>query len=235
MKSISFAKILTLGCFALLLPVACGDDDDDGNPGPSGGSAGTAGQGVGGGEAGGDAGGAPGAPTIPGTSDESETIECGGDDCASTGTLLPTLYINPCCTAGANTCGVDSGFLTLLGTNLNGACLPKDQPGELDSACPDSEETSVPFNGQMVGVEGFKGCCRPNNTCGFLVDAIATDLGVFTSPELGCVDSAALGGPNVKCGEGAGGAGGAGGAAAGAGPAEGGAPAAGAGGAGGAP
>ena len=43
MKSFSLAKLVTLGCFALLLPVACGDDDDD-NGGPSGGSAGTAGQ-----------------------------------------------------------------------------------------------------------------------------------------------------------------------------------------------
>lgn len=243
MKSFSFAKLLTLGCFALLLPVACGDDDEDGSPGPSGGSAGSGGEAPGvGGEAGGGAGGAGGAPapaSIPGTSTKSETIECGADDCSSTSTLLPTLFIKPCCTVGSAACGVDSGFLTLLGTDLDGACLPKDQPGELDSGCPDSPETAVPFNGQMIGVEGFKGCCRPNNTCGFLVNDISTDLGDFTSPGLGCVDSSAFGVPGGECGEGAGGAGGggaggAGGAAGGA--AEGGNPTAlGGAGAGGAP
>jgi hypothetical protein len=196
MKSISFAKLLTLGCFALLLPVACGDDDDD-TPTPPDGASGAGGE-------------AP--ATIPGTGTSSETVECGADACSSTKTLLPSLFIDPCCTAGANTCGVDSGFLTLLGVDLKGACLPKDQPGELDSGCPSSSRASVPFNEQMVGVEGFKGCCRPNNTCGFLVDAVTTDLGVFTSPGLGCVDPSAFGAPSdIPCGGGEGGSGGGGG------------------------
>jgi hypothetical protein len=202
MNSISFAKLLTLGCFALMLPVACGDDDGD-DPGP-----GAAGQASVGGEGGASA-------EIPGTGDSSESIECGGDACVSTPTLLPSLFIDPCCTAGTNSCGVSSGFLTLLGTDLGGACLPKDQPGELDSACPDSPANSVPFGGQPIGVEAFKGCCRAaTNTCGFLVDDIITDLGKFTSPKLGCVDSAAFTRePGVACGQGGGGGGGAGGGA----------------------
>ncbi|MDF3069655.1 MAG: hypothetical protein K0R38_5256 [Polyangiaceae bacterium] len=244
MKSFSFAKILTLGCFALLLPVACGDDDEgDGGPvGGSGGSAAGQSPGVGGAEAGSDAGGMP-SVEIPGTSDSSTTTQCGGDECTSTETVLPTLFIDPCCTA-ATTCGVDSGFLTLLGTDLKGACLPQNQPGELDSACPDSPANSVPFNGQSVGVKAFKGCCRAaTNTCGFLVNDIVTDIfGPFTSPELGCVDSAAFTGEaGEACGEGAGGAGGgssggAPGTGGGGAPTEGGAPVVGgAGGAGGTP
>jgi hypothetical protein len=234
MKSFSLAKLVTLGCFALLLPVACGDDDDD-NGGPSGGSAGTAGQA---GEAAGGTTGEGGVPAVmvPGTGTESETIECGGDDCSSTPTILKTLFIDPCCTAAGDMCGVDSGFLTLLGVDLKGACLPKDQPGELDSACPDSPAQSVPFNGAMVGVKPFKGCCRAaTNTCGFVANAIETDLlGKFTEPHLGCVDSAAFTGkPGGACGAGVGGAGGTG---AGGMSTDGGAPVAGgAGGAGGAP
>lgn len=238
MKSFSFAKVLTLGCLALLVPVACGDDDDSG-PGPSGGSSGSAGEAAAGEPSQGDGGmgGAPASAVIPGTGMTSETIECGGDDCSSIKTQLPTLWIDPCCTTTpADTCGVSSGFLTLLGVDLKGLCLPKNQPGTVDAACPDSPASSVPFGGQMVSVVPFKGCCRPNNTCGFVVDDIETDLGgAFTSPELGCVDSAAFTGqPAPGCGDGVGGAGGSGGV--GGMPSEGGASmVGGAGGAGGAP
>ncbi len=241
MKSFSFAKVLTLGCFAFLLPIACGDDDDDTNPLPTGGAAGET-SGVAGQSSEGGAGGeAPAPVVIPGTGTSSETIQCGGDDCTSTKTQLPNLWIDPCCTATADTCGVSSGFLSLLKVDLKGACLPKNQPGELDAACPDSPANSVPFMSSMVGVKPFKGCCRAaTNTCGFVVNAIVTDvLGTFTSPELGCVDSGAFTGkPGAACGEGAGGggAGGAGGGDAGGAPSDGGAPiSGGAGGAGGTP
>lgn len=235
MKSISFAKFLTLGCFALLLPVACGDDDDA--PPPPSGMAGAGGEGE---------GGAPGLQ-IPGTSSTPTTIECGSSDCKSVSTLLG-VFINPCCTA-ADSCGLDSGFLTLIGTDLKGACLPQNKEDTAtDAACPSSPESSVMVGSQTIGVEGFKGCCRPNNTCGFMVDKITTEVGVATSPGLGCVDPAAFGAPgNIPCGEGAGGAGaggaGAGGEGVGGAPlggaggmsSEGGAPIAGGGGAGGAP
>lgn len=207
MKSISFAKLLTLGCFALLLPVACGDDDDDA-PNPPVGSSGA------GGEA---EGGAPSTPAIPGTGPK-QTIECGTDSCTSTATALgANAFIDPCCAEGATACGVDSGFLTLIGVDLKGACIPKEQPGTVDSGCPSTEKTTVPYAGQMVGVEGFKGCCRPDNTCGFLVDTVDTDLGVaFAAPGLGCVDPKTFGATGTTpCGGGEGGSGGGGGGAGG--------------------
>jgi hypothetical protein len=234
MKSISFAKLITLGCFALMLPVACGDDDDD-TPGPSkGGSSGSAGKGSAGEETGG-VGGEGGASTgtqIPGTSKTSQTIEC-STSCSSTKTTI-ALYIDPCCTpeAAGNECGVSSGFLSILGTDLKGACLPKDQPGELDASCATSPSKSVTVGTTTVPVNGFPGCCLPNGTCGFQVNEIvAQGFGQITKPNLGCVPSAAFGAPAVPCGAGGAGGGGAGGASGG----EGGAPVVGGGGAGGAP
>jgi hypothetical protein len=198
MKSYSFAKLLTLGCFALLLPVACGDDDES-TPGP----VGSAGE-----SSGGEGGAAP--LQIPGTSPTSETIEC-STACMSTATLAG-VFLDPCCTDDdAYACGVDSGFLTLLSVNLGGACLPKNQPGELDATCPDSPPSSVPYGTLTVDVKPFKGCCRPNNTCGFIVDSVDTNLGAaFAAPGLGCVDSSPFGEPVTACGGGSGGAGGGG-------------------------
>lgn len=212
MKSISFAKLITLGCFALMLPVACGDDDDD-TPGPSkGGSSGSAG--AGGESTGGGEGGMATGTQIPGTSPMSETIEC-STSCTSTKTGIG-LYIDPCCTpeAAGNECGVASGFLTLLGTDLKGACLPKNQPGELDTACPSSPSKSVTVNTTTVPVDGFPGCCLPSGQCGFAVnEIIAEGFGSITKPNLGCVSAAAFGVTKVTpCGGGEGGTGGAGGA-----------------------
>lgn len=234
MKSISFAKLVTLGCFALMLPVACGDDDDD-SPGPSkggsSGSGGEAGQPTAGGE-----GGAPTGTVIPGTSKTKETIEC-STSCTSTNTAIG-LYLKPCCTpeAQGNLCGVDSGFLTLLGTDLKGACLPKVGPAEVDPACPTSPKTPVTVNGTTVEVDGFAGCCLPTGQCGFAVDAIkAAALGVVTQPNLGCVSGAAFGVTDLpSCGGGEGGTGGVGGAG-GSPSGDAGAPIVGGGGAGGAP
>lgn len=214
MKSYSFAKALTLGCLVcLLLPVACGDDDDS-PPGPSGGSTAQGGESNGGEAA---AGGAkPNSNAIPGTSKVSETIECGAADCKSTSTKLG-VFINPCCTQAEEACGVDSDFLQVLGTDLGGVCLPKDQEGTEDASCPDSPAQAVDFRGSSINVKPFVGCCRAaTGTCGFIVNAVEADIiGVVTSPELGCVDSAAFTQmPGAKCGEGAGG-GGAGGSGAG--------------------
>lgn len=221
MKSYSFAKALTLGCFVcMLLPIACGDDDDS-PPGPSkGGSSGSGGESNGGDgpvDEGGAAGAKPGPLALPGTSNKSETIECNAADCSSTPTLSSMLFINPCCAQG-NTCGVDSGFLQVLGTDLGGVCLPKHQPGPKDAACPDSPTQQVTVGVNKVQVKPFAGCCRAaTGTCGFTVDVIDTTIGAFTSPMLGCVDSAAFTKtPGAKCGDNAGG-GGAGGGDAGAG------------------
>lgn len=229
MKLFSFAKVLTLGCFVgLLMPVACGDDDDStpapskgGSGGSGGSSAGETGDGgadtkpTGGkGGAGGTAGMGGMALTIPGTSATSKSIMCGGSACMSTKTLLPTLFVDPCCTDDKE-CGVDTGFFAVVKADFKGECASKMQEGEIDTACPNSKDQVLPVGGQMVPVPGFKGCCRAaTGTCGVLVnDVNATGFGKFTSPNLGCVDSEPFfGKPGAACGSGTGGAGGAGGA-----------------------
>jgi hypothetical protein len=226
MKSISFAKALTLGCvMSLAFPIACGDDDDD-SPAPNVGGDGSSSAGessTSGGTgsvmpAGGEGGtGAP-ALVIPGTSETSETIQCGGDDCKSTTTLLPTLFVDPCCTAD-DACGVATDFLLVLGASFPDKCQSKNQPGELDATCPDSAAKALPVNGNNVPVPGFAGCCRADTgTCGVVIDdVVAMGFGKFSSPMLGCVDAAPFfpGEEPKPCGPGAGGSGGAGGTGAG--------------------
>ena len=69
------------------------------------------------------------------------------------------------------------------------------------------------MDGFSVPVAGFAGCCRAETgTCGVVVDNIdAVPFGTFTSPQLGCADSAPFfnGTPGASCGAGQGGAGGA--------------------------
>src|SRR5262245_60485285 len=112
MKMFSFARALTLTTLACLaLPVACGDDDDSSPMNPP----------VGGSDAGGEpgntptpeggAGGAAPGIVLPGTGTTSKTITCGDDDmCKSTPTLLPTLFVDPCCAADKS-CGVSTTFM----------------------------------------------------------------------------------------------------------------------------
>ena len=91
----------------------------------------------------------------------------------------------PCCT-DTNVCGLD-----LSATAGQPACIERDAPGVEDAACPAA----------MVGggLLTFPGCCRPDGTCGVLVDLVP----------LGCVDgelanmlpggAATPGGPPASC------------------------------------
>jgi hypothetical protein len=217
MKSLSLAKALTFGalvCFTL--PVACGDDDDTTPNSPVGGAGGESPNPPGGmtGDAG--AGGA-GPITLPGTGTTSKTVTCGTTKCTSTATLLPTLFVDPCCTAD-DECGVATQFFGLLGASFPEAaqCQPKMQVGVEDEACPASAEQMVTVPGvpSAVPVPGFVGCCRADTgTCGVVVDQIPTAFGNFASPMLGCVDSSPFfaGKAGEACGAGGGGMGGAGG------------------------
>jgi hypothetical protein len=90
----------------------------------------------------------------------------------------------------------------------------------------------------MIDIDPFVGCCRPNGTCGVVVDKIATKGVALSNFSLGCIDAAPfMKGTVNKCSnESTGGAGGMGAGGGGGGEVSGGAPAAagGAGGAGGA-
>jgi hypothetical protein len=240
MKSFSLAKALTLGTLlCMTLPVACGDDDDSSPVTPPANNAGAGGEPT----SDGGAGGAAPSLMLPGTGMTSKTITCGDDDmCKSTSTLLPTLFVDPCCAADKS-CGVETKFMALIGVQFSETCQPKNQAGDLDAACPDSapKTAMVPGVPAPIPVPGFAGCCRADTgTCGVVVNKIETmGFGTFASPNLGCVDPKPFTGKAGGACSGSGGAGGAGGMSAGgaggAGGAAGGVPAVGGAGAGGAP
>ena len=214
MKSISLAKALTLGCLVLVaLPVACGDDET--NPKNTGGTNSAGEPGVAGDTGNPGEGGSGGAGTppimIPGTSDMSKTVECGGDMCASISTVSPMLFVDPCCTAD-DACGVSTEFLTVLGAQVTEVCQPKGQEGPADTACPDSDPQMVPVGTATYPVPGFKGCCRAaTGTCGVVVNDIMAGPITFAKFGLGCIDSEPFfGEPGGPCGDAGGsGAGGA--------------------------
>lgn len=213
MKSFSFAKALTLGTLiCMTLPVACGDDDDSSTPVTP--SAGAGGEGP---TTEGGAGGMAPAMLPPGISSTSTTKMCGADDCTSA--KVGPVYVDPCCDA-TDTCGLNTGFLSLVGATFKDVCQAHDQAGDPDDTCPEASGLVVPFEmgGQqvMVAIDAFPGCCRPNGTCGVVVDKIATKGLALADFSLGCVDAAPfMKGKVNTCGAsgGTGGAGGAGGAA----------------------
>jgi hypothetical protein len=228
MKSYSFTKALTLvSLVGLSLPIACGDDDDDmagtaGTAGASGttGTAGTAGKGgtaAAGAGAGGDPGTAgTGGTTMlpPGLSDMPSTESCGADTCNSA-VAGPSVYVDACCT-GAEACGLDTGFLSLVGASFKEVCQALAQPGDLDDSCQAATGLTVPFqvgaNTLMVPLDPFPGCCREDGTCGVVVDDVTSGNGKLPIGQfgLGCVDAAPFFGKAAACGGAIGGSGGAG-------------------------
>jgi hypothetical protein len=220
MKSISFAKALTLGCVMSLaaLPLACGDDDDDtGNTGGSGNNAGAGGEGTPGGA--GEGGGGSTQMLPPGLSATPTTTTCGGETCSSSPLLGGQLHVKPCCAAG-DACGLATDFIG----GFEESCQALDQPAVADDeSCPESEGVSIPYNGASIPLMALPGCCRADTgTCGFVLDEVtAAVLGQLGDFGLGCVDAAPFlpdGETAAACGsDGGGGAGGAGGAGGGAG------------------
>lgn len=145
-------------------------------------------------------GGSGGAPQPP------PDIECGADLCSAL-VLLPGIDpVAPCCTDDG-ACGLDSSVLEPYGAVFEETCQARDQPGALDTTCPDSapvmrEELPAPIT--------FKGCCREESgTCGYMLDKI---VGGLITLGLGCIDSTPFleGGTAGPCTPGGGGAGGAG-------------------------
>jgi hypothetical protein len=148
----------------------------------------------------------------PGISDMPKSVSCSPIAQCSSSTIGP-VFIDPCCTED-EACGLDTAALALLGVKFTDECQAKDQPGVRETACPSSAPTAVPFQGIMVPVNGFAGCCRDDGKCGVIADAITSPgLGQLAQLGLGCVDSAPFFGgvPAKACGGGEGGYGGVGG------------------------
>lgn len=181
---IALASILLSGLAAV---PACGSDDSPKkNDRGEAGSAGSSGSGAQG------SGGTP------------AEVECGSNTCEPQ--MILGEVIPPCCAAD-DACGLDASFLSSFGPTFEEPCQPRDQPGELDPGCPESEAVEVPDAGLPIV---FQGCCRPDvGRCGYMVDRLFGVLEIG----LGCVDSEPFldGGAAESCdpnasGDGAGGA-----------------------------
>jgi hypothetical protein len=156
---------------------------------------------------------------IPGISQMPVTVVCGGKPCDSVKTLVPNVFVDPCC--AGSVCGVQTQFLAGVGAAFPNQCQATGQVGARDAACPTSAAQMLPIMGMSVPVPGFVGCCRAETgTCGVIVDQITVGGLPFAAPQLGCVDSAPFfaNKAGAACGDGQGGAGGAGPDAGGAGP-----------------
>jgi hypothetical protein len=237
----SFSRSITLvgSVLSFVLPFGCGSSDRKqgsvpaarGTGGASGsaaapssaaGAGGVAGAGAGaGGKSGGGAGrsasaGAAGALMLPpGISDMPKTIECGGNCSSATlGVATLSYYVDPCC-GGENRdqCGIDTTFIAATGTGSS--CALKNEPGELDGACPSSNSTAIPGMSTPLMFDPLLGCCRPDGSCGVMLNRVTTGGGVISLAQLGlgCVDAAPFfpGEPPVRCGQSASGGEGGGG------------------------
>lgn len=175
----------------------------------------------------------------PGLEAAPTTIRCGGDDCRSS-SVVGVVNVAPCCDE-VDACGLSTAFLALAGTRFSQACQAHAQPGFESSSCPAATGLVVPFpmgaTTLQVPLDPFPGCCRPDGTCGVVVDRVTAAGGKLplADLDLGCVEGAPFfEGVVSACDESVGGAGGSSGGAGsgGAGNDAGGAPATPAGGAG---
>lgn len=165
---IALASILLSGLAAV---PACGSESTTRGDDGSGGASGSGGKSASGGSSGDGTSGGGGVPS---------EIRCGANTCEPQ--PIFDEVIAACCAADEQ-CGLDSSFLASFGPTFDETCQPRDQPGELDSACPDSVAVEVPDAGFPIT---FKGCCRSDvGRCGYMVDRL---LGLVEIG-LGCVDS----------------------------------------------
>ncbi len=223
MKSFAFARaVIATSVLCLSLPLACGDSEENPDPVPNPNLGGEGGEPASSG--GGMAGAGGGAPVMlpPGISDMPSTAECSSESCESAQVGIAALnqlyYIDPCCAGPSeDACGLNTQFLALTGASFEETCQPKNQPGEVDEACPSTEPATIPFGTFMAPLSPFPGCCRPSGTCGVQVNQVVVMLGAQAAPignlELGCVDAAPFfpDADPVPCGDGPiGGAGGTG-------------------------
>jgi hypothetical protein len=222
MQPFSLVKAFCALSMFAFVPLACGDDESNPKPSPSDGGESNAGgpnTGRGGEPASGGSGAMGGAPMLPpGISETPSTEQCAEESCESArvGALGTFYYIDPCCAGAEDACGLNTQFLELTGASFGDTCQPKNQPGELDGACPATEAGMIPVGDFSAPLNPFPGCCRPNGTCGVQVNEVVVMLGPQASPigdlELGCVDAEPFfpGEDPVPCGDGAGGGGNAG-------------------------
>jgi len=127
-------------------------------------------------------------------------VSCGTTSCNAVDVVW--YPISPCCAdAASNHCGLDLSSMSRYGLKFSDACQPTAQPGSLDANCPNVHGA---VGGAYLSIN-FPGCCRPNHTCGYMVDKIGDSVPPGVTLGIGCVDSAALlnggGRGPVACGD----------------------------------
>jgi hypothetical protein len=50
---------------------------------------------------------------------------------------------------------------------LTGKCVSLGQPGRVDTSCPDINDPGLPYPSGIA----MQGCCRADNTCGYMDDS----------------------------------------------------------------
>lgn len=97
--------------------------------------------------------------------------QCGQELCRNARIEGLPVGVEGCCFDEAESlCGFD---MTVLGIALNlsmPGCEPLDAPGNLDSACPESEPVPVLLPDAPEDGVVMDGCCQANGECGFSAD-----------------------------------------------------------------
>ena len=140
----------------------------------------------------------------PAEEKQGDSIDCGPLRCDSVNLPSDQYPDIPACCASDGVCGLDGKQFEQYGANFEDPCQPRDQPGELDTECADSEPIATDF-GPLI----FKGCCTSPGVCGYMVDEV---LNGIVTLGLGCVNAQPFldSGVPAPCSPGAGGAGGGG-------------------------
>jgi hypothetical protein len=90
------------------------------------------------------------------------TVACGNLVCSSWTAVSPQPNVPACCPpTPEEDCGLD------VSNYLSGGCVPLGEPGYVDSACPELKGPPAPYPSEIT----LRGCCRPDNVCGFYDDA----------------------------------------------------------------
>lgn len=209
MRTSALRIVLVLGLAGALFSGPACSSDEEGSA-TSGGSAGTGGKGGTGAK-----GGSGGTAGTGGSAEASGPTECAGVACEPGPVVaMFSVQVATCCSS-ANKCGLDTSLLSAAGITFNTACQERNQPGDANSACPESPPIEVSSG---IVIQPFQGCCRPEGKCGHVLN-VADVTGVGTLDlKLGCVDTDGVlpeagAAPTCTPGSGSGGAAGAAGAA----------------------
>ncbi|HYO94340.1 MAG TPA: hypothetical protein VER33_07500 [Polyangiaceae bacterium] len=174
---------LRLGLVTTLVGVvvslsACGGDDDD-DKSPSAGA-----PGVGGAANGGTVSGQGGSTVAgAGAGGGTATVTCGSSVCQPVNVGLGLPPLAACCAnAATSQCGLDTSILGSFGGPAESTCEPLAQPGAVDTECANSPPVMLP--GSALALI-FKGCCREDDVCGYLVERVPGIIPV----SLGCVNA----------------------------------------------